>query len=134
MVKKAKVFATDGTRPVLVLRAQWVGVCDRGRVARLSLELEYGIAGSLFMMGKRGAMGKRVEEVDRSITNVFVESERDGQKQGRLTTTTTRSGTRSGLKWQHGRGSACSLTTAGSLKPDLIGRHSTRQTLFAGGG
>jgi hypothetical protein len=28
-----------------------VGVCDRGRVARLSLELGYGRAGSLFVMG-----------------------------------------------------------------------------------
>jgi len=49
MVKKARVFATDGTRPVLVLRAQWEFATEAGW--RVSLELEYGRAGSLFVMG-----------------------------------------------------------------------------------
>ena len=60
MVKKARVFAhkacagTEGS----------VGVCDRDRVARLWIWLEYERAGSLFVIGKRSAsrvLGKRAE-------------------------------------------------------------------------
>jgi hypothetical protein len=62
MVKKAGVFAHKACAGI----EGSVGVCDRGRVARLSpaLELEYERAGSLFVMGKRSAsrvVGKRAE-------------------------------------------------------------------------
>jgi hypothetical protein len=36
MVKKARVFATDGTRPVLVLRAQWEFATEAGWRVSLS--------------------------------------------------------------------------------------------------
>jgi hypothetical protein len=41
MVKKARVFATDGTRPVLVLRAQWEFATEAGwRVSLWSWDTE----------------------------------------------------------------------------------------------
>lgn len=58
-LKKARVFATDGRRPVVVLRAQWE-FASLATEAGLRASLEYGRAGSR----KRSAGVVMVVKVD----------------------------------------------------------------------